>query len=194
MITLWRAELYTGVVIVDVQRDFCDGSLAVPGANKIIGVCNTMMQSVQYPSQQVFLSRDWHPYDTPHFDKWPRHCVAHTVGAEFHPGLMIPLDATIIAKGVDGEDAYSAFQGQDIWGFDLESNLKLRSIKKLYIMGLATDYCVKETVLSARRLGLEVVVIIDGCAAVNADPYTAFAEMFDAGANFRYLDYLIAGK
>lgn len=185
--SVWHAEPNSAVIVVDVQRDFCPGgSLAVPNGDDVVGASNWMMSH----ADNVYVTRDWHPVKTPHFDKWPPHCIAHTVGAEFHPNLWVPDYAAIIYKGfyeLDG--GYSAFGGQDWRGHELDRMLHNQMVNKLYVMGLATDYCVKETVLQAIRYGYKVEVILDAVAAVNLQPQDgshAIQVMSDAGAKFEY--------
>jgi len=123
-------------------------------------------------------SQDWHPDSTPHFQKdggvWPVHCVGETWGAQFHPKLRVLEDAEYLKKGTGGEDGYSVFTVRDPQtgreaSTALERILHGRGIRRLVIVGLATDYCVKETALDARRLGFETVVIRDAVAAVNLE-------------------------
>src|SRR5277367_3833051 len=128
------------LLIVDVQNDFCPGgTLAVPEGDKVVPVINQLMD--QFPI--VVASKDWHPKDTVHFQKWPPHCVQGTKGAEFHPGLDASKVQKIFLKGNHNkDDGYSAFEATND---NLAAFLKKKEVTDLYIVGLATDYCVKAT-------------------------------------------------
>ena len=138
----------------------------------------------------VFASRDWHPQQTAHFKKfggqWPAHCVQDSRGACFHPMLRLPDNAIILSKGMDPEtDSYSAFQAADAAGNDFAHLLKMFSIKELFVGGLATDYCVRWTVLDALKFGLRVFLLMDAIKGVNVrekDSETAIEEMMNLGA------------
>lgn len=179
------------LVIVDVQNDFLPGgSLAVPQGDEVIPVLNRYISLFRQRELPIYFTRDWHPRETRHFQSgggvWPPHCVQGTVGAEFHPELRIPSDAVIISKGMDPEeDSYSAFQGKTVEGVDFLDELRRRGIGHLYVGGLATDYCVRFTVLDARRAGLDVTVLEDGIRGVDLQPgdsQRALEEMKGAGA------------
>jgi nicotinamidase/pyrazinamidase len=179
------------LVIVDVQNDFLPGgSLAVPHGDEVIPVLNRYISLFRQRHLPIYFTRDWHPPETRHFQSgggvWPPHCVEGTVGAEFHPELHIPSDAVIISKGMDPEeDSYSAFQGKTAEGVDFLEELKRRGIDRLYVGGLATDYCVRFTVLDARRAGFDVIVLEDGIRGVDLQPgdsQRALDEMKGAGA------------
>jgi len=164
------------LVIVDVQNDFCPGgSLAVPDGDKVVPVLNRYIERFVALKASVFASRDWHPAVTKHFKAyggvWPPHCVQGTKGAEFHPDLRLPSDAVIVSKGMDPEqDAYSCFQAEDSHGAPFAAALGERGIQRLLVGGLATDYCVKATVLGALREGFQVVVLEDVIRAVDVNP------------------------
>src|SRR5690606_29204687 len=136
----------------------------------------------------VYASRDWHPPDTRHFKEqggpWPPHCVAGTRGAELHPDLRVPRDTIVISKGQDrNDDGYSAFEGTTTEGRLLADDLRARGVQTLYVGGLATDYCVRASVLDARRHGFEVVVLSDAVAGIDpAGTERALDEMRRAGA------------
>lgn len=166
------------LVIVDVQNDFCPGgSLAVKDGDKVVEPINKMIDFAVANDWEVYASRDWHPIKTKHFEKWPVHCVQNTSGAEFHPDLHLPKNYPkfqVVSKGLGDADDYSAFDG----GMRPNAN-------KLYVGGLATDYCVLWTVKKAIELGYEVVLMIDACRAVGINPGDgdkAVAEMRAAGA------------
>jgi nicotinamidase/pyrazinamidase len=175
--------------VVDVQNDFADpaGGLSVAGGAGIIGSINREIAQAQAHEALVVATQDWHPASTPHFAKdggiWPVHCVADTWGAELHPALALPDDATRVRKGTNGEDGYSGFTMRDpltgqTTATELEALLRdpLRGgasrgpIDRVVIVGLATDYCVRATALDAGRLGFETVVLTDAIAAVDLQP------------------------
>jgi nicotinamidase/pyrazinamidase len=164
------------LVVVDLQNDFCPGgALAVRDGDAIVPVVNRYLDRFGEAGAPVFLTRDWHPAVTAHFQAyggvWPPHCVQGTPGAAFHPGLAPPAQAVIVSKGMDPEqDAYSAFQAEASSGRRLPTILKERGIRRLYVGGLATDYCVRATVLDALRDGFEVVVLTDAIGAVDLAP------------------------
>ena len=171
-------------LIVDPQIDFCPGgALPVAGADRIFGAVNELTR----PFQLVVASRDWHPADHISFAErggpWPPHCVAGTPGADFHPLLEAAAIHRVVDKGADsGLEAYSAFSGTD-----LEPWLRAQGVERLFVAGLATDYCVKNSVLDALQAGFEVVVVSDAIAAVEANPgdeAEAIAAMRRAGASF----------
>lgn len=185
----------TALIVVDVQNDFADpaGSLYVRGGEALIPFINREIARAAAVGAAVIYSRDWHPPVTPHFARdggiWPAHCVAGTWGAEFHPDLDRVGDREI-RKGTGGEDGYSAFSMRDpasgtVAATPLAALLATLGSKRLVIVGLATDYCVKETVLDARRLGFAVTVLRDGTRAVDlqaGDGERALAAMQAAGA------------
>ena len=166
----------TALLVVDIQLDFCPGgALGVERGDEVIPILNEWIERFEQAGRTIILTRDWHPVETTHFQSgggiWPPHCVQDTPGADFHPQLRIPERAIIVSKGADpNEDAYSAFHARDDQGRDLATILRALGIERLYIGGLATDYCVKESVLDARRLGFTVTVIEDAVRAVNLDP------------------------
>jgi nicotinamidase/pyrazinamidase len=186
----------TALLVVDVQNDFADakGSLYVRGGEGVIPVVNEEVARALAAGATVVYTQDWHPEVTPHFQKdggiWPVHCVGESWGAEFHPDLRVLADAPVIRKGTDGRDGYSAFSVRDPRSGDveatrLESLLQERGLRAIVIAGLATDYCVVETVLDARRLGHETTVILGGIRAVELQPGDAdraLQRMREAGA------------
>ena len=175
------------LLIVDVQRDFCPGgALAVPDGDAVVPVLNQWIDAARDAGAAIFASRDWHPPDHVSFQEqggpWPSHCVAETPGASFHPDLVLPESTTVIDKGTDsGHEAYSAFEGTD-----LAARLDAAGIERLWVGGLALDYCVRASVLDARRLaGLPVHLILSATRAVDVQPgdgARALGDMRSAGA------------
>ncbi len=187
------------LVIVDVQNDFCPGgSLAVPEGDKVVPVLNRYVERFAALKGPIFASRDWHPLVTKHFQAyggvWPPHCVQGTKGAEFHADLKLPSDAVVVSKGMDPDaDAYSCFQAEDPNRMPFAAALGEWGAQRLFVGGLATDYCVKATVLDALREGFQVVVLEDVIRAVDVSPgdgAKALEEMRAAGAIFATLSDL----
>jgi nicotinamidase/pyrazinamidase len=182
-----RVQLESGdaLLIADVQNDFVTGSLAIPGGAEIVPVLSRYLIAFAARSLAVFATRDWHPPDHCSFRErggpWPVHCVAGTIGAAFVPGFVLPPGTTIVSKATATDrEAYSAFSGTD-----LAAQLRLRGISRLFVGGLATDYCVLQTVLDARALGYPVFVLADAIAAVDVAPddgARALEAMREAGA------------
>jgi len=164
----------TALIIVDVQNDFCPGgSLAVPRGNEVVSPLNKWLQKADLENWVIVATRDWHPKETTHFLEsgagWPVHCVKGTPGAEFHPDLNL-YHCYVVSKGMgETEDAYSGFAGT-CGGVKLGHLLRTNYVKRIFIGGLATDYCVKATALDAKRLGFEVYLILDACRAVDVKP------------------------
>ena len=183
-----------GLVVVDVQNDFADanGSLAVDGADAIVQAASRLVEAARAARATVVYTQDWHPPDTPHFEKdggiWPVHCVRDTWGAAFHPSLLV--DGEIVRKGTQGEDGYSGFTMRDpVTGDDTSTGLtevlRAHGVTSVVVVGLATDYCVKATALDALRLGFPVTVVRAGVAAVDVEPGDgdrALTAMRNAGA------------
>ena len=184
----------TALVVVDVQNDFADpaGSLYVRGGEDVVSRINNEIQLALTDGAFVVYTQDWHPPSTPHFAKdggvWPVHCVAETWGAELHPDLVVAGPS--VRKGSNGEDGYSGFTMRDpVSGDDrpteLAALLSDRDVTRVVVAGLATDYCVLGTVLDARRLGFETLVLTEAVAAVElipGDGEGALAQMAEAGA------------
>jgi nicotinamidase/pyrazinamidase len=179
-------ERQDAVLIVDVQVDFLPGgNLAVQRGDEVVPALNRYLALARRKGVPVFASRDWHPRDhcsfRPQGGPWPEHCVAGSPGAAFAPGLELPDDAVIISKATGSDsDAYSAFQGTD-----LARRLRELGAKRLLVGGLATDYCVLNTVLDARKAGFEVLLLADAIRAVNVKPgdgERAERQMLAAGA------------
>lgn len=187
------------LVIVDVQNDFCPGgALPVPVGDLVVPPLNAYAERFARAGATIFASRDWHPARTSHFKElggpWPPHCVQESPGAKFHPGLKLPATTTVVSKGMDPEeDAYSCFQAEDPEGFPFAAALGERGVLRLFVGGLATDYCVKATVLDALQEGFEVVVLEDAVRAVDLQPgdgSRALEAMRSAGATFITLGQL----
>lgn len=164
------------LLIVDVQNDFCSGgALPVPENDRVIASLNQYIDDAMRHDVPIYASRDWHPATTNHFvrygGQWPVHCVQDTDGARFHPALQLPPTTRIISKG-DLPDAagYSAFEGHTSNGVPLLEELRARGIRELYVGGLATDYCVKASVMDALAAGLRVTVLRDAIAGVDVTP------------------------
>ncbi|MFZ0014828.1 MAG: isochorismatase family protein [Acidimicrobiia bacterium] len=182
----------TALIVVDFQNDFADpsGSLYVSGGDEAIEFVNDEIEKARTAGATIVYSQDWHPPSTPHFAKdggiWPVHCVAGSQGARFHPELEVVDDAVVIKKGGQGEDGYSAFSMKDPETGEVTSTGladRLTSIERVVIVGLALDYCVKETALDAVP-HFETVVLADGTRAVNLAPgdgARAVAAMVSAG-------------
>lgn len=179
------------LIIVDVQNDFCPGgALPVPDGDKIVSLLNRYIEKCQKGHFPIFATRDWHPEKTTHFNTWggvwPPHCIQGTPGAEFHPDLKLPDDVIIVSKGMDfSEDSYSGFQGLDAGGIKLGDLLRQHSVGRLLVGGLATDYCVKHTVLDGLKEGFKVTLLEEAIRGVDIKPgdsERAIEEMVRAGA------------
>jgi len=176
---------HRALIVVDVQNDFCPGgALAVNNGDEVVPPLNRLIREFLERGEPVFKSRDWHPPKTKHFaaqgGTWPVHCVQGTKGAEFHPQLIDDIHVRIISKGLGDEDSYSAFDGTD-----LALQLQRLGVEEVWVGGLATDYCVKNTVLDARKQGLRVKALQDAMRAVELQPgdgERAIEEMRAAGA------------
>jgi len=174
------------LLVVDVQRDFCPGgALAVKDGDRVVLGLNRVIEEFERRRLPIFFTRDWHPIDHISFRSrggiWPSHCVQGTTGSEFHPDLRVPAMAAIISKGTSRDaEAYSGFQGTD-----LEEQLREQGADEIFLGGLTTDYCVRESALDARKAGFLVTLIEDCIRAVDAKPGDgdrALAEMRRAGA------------
>ena len=179
-------EKRKALVVVDVQNDFCPGgSLAVANGDEVVAPLNKLMKEFLDRGEPVFKTRDWHPAQAKHFaangGMWPIHCVQNTSGAEFHKDLSDDPRITIISKGVnESSDGYSGFDGTN-----LAQLLREQDVKEVWVGGLATDYCVKHTVVDGLRAGFEVKALADAMRPVNLKPSDgkqAVEEMREAGA------------
>ena len=194
-------EKDSALLIVDVQNDFCPGgSLAVSDGDRVVPLLNRYIELFTAQGLPVFATRDWHPAETSHFQAfggvWPVHCVQGSRGADFHPDLKLPPDTIIISKGMDpAKDDYSALHGVGPDGTPLPEILRQRRVRKLYTGGLATDYCVKESVLEGIARGFTMVYLTDASRGVNLQPEDtekSEAEMVRAGAGKASLAELAA--
>ena len=187
----------TALIVVDVQNDFADpaGSLYVKGGDQVVDAVNDEVAAAIEAGATVVYTLDWHPPVTPHFAKdggvWPVHCVAGTWGSQLHPGLTVVEGAEEVRTGVAGEDGYSGFTVREpVSGEEhataLDDILRRRGVERVVVVGLATDYCVKETALDAVRLGYETTLLTGAVAAVDLSPgdgERALEEVKAAGAN-----------
>ena len=175
-----------GLLVVDVQNDFLPGgALGVQRGDEVVPVLNRYMAAFGMRGLPIFASRDWHPPKHCSFREqggvWPVHCVVGTKGAEFHPDLHLAPSTIVISKATDPKkDAYSAFEGTA-----LDEHLRKTGVRRLLIGGLATDYCVLNTVRDAIKRGYAVCLLMDGIRAVNLkldDGRKAEEEMIRLGA------------
>ena len=171
-------SLSVALIVVDVQNDFASptGNLAVPGGESVIPFINDQIAEARQAGALVVYTQDWHPQSTPHFEKnggiWPVHCVNGTKGAEFHPDLDLVDEAVFIKKGAGGEDGYSAFHIRDpesgeVLSTGLADQLRGRGVTANAVLGLALDYCVKETAMDSVSEGFETTLLADGTSAVD---------------------------
>lgn len=195
------------LLLIDLQNDFCkNGALEVKDGDKVIIIGNLLMEKFKNSNNMILATKDWHPITHKSFASnsdgkigeigilnglpqvwWPNHCVENTKGSEFHPDLNSKYIDKIIFKGTDKEiDSYSGFfDNGKLNKTELDSILKKNNVDTLYIMGLATDFCVKFTVLDALQLGYKVYLVEDGCRGVNLTPNSsldAINEMKEKGA------------
>ena len=195
------------LLVIDVQNDFCEGgALAVPRGGEVVPLINRLAEGFRH----VVLTQDWHPrghrsfasahagrrpFDTvrmPYGEQtlWTDHCVQDTHGAAFHPGLAVPHAELILRKGFRAEiDSYSAFFENDrTTTTGLNAYLRERGLGRVFLAGLAYDYCVAFSALDARRLGFPVIVIRDACRAIDLNGSAAAMEKELAAAGVRLID------
>ncbi len=167
----YTIESSDALLITDIQKDFLPGgALPVEGGDEIIPVLNEYARRFEDAKMHVFASRDWHPDNHISFKKqggpWPPHCVQNSSGAKFSSDLKLPDNVVVISKATNPEhESYSVFDGTS-FGHEL----KMCEVKRLFIGGLATDYCVVNTVLDAIKLGYETVVLMDATLGINVEP------------------------
>ena len=168
----------TALIVVDVQNDFADpeGGLHVRGGEDVVALVSETVGAARNAGAAIVYTQDWHPVDTPHFAKdggvWPVHCVGNTWGAELHSGLLV--HGPVLRKGTSGEDGYSGFSVRDpVTGVGSPTRLQSLldpSVTRLVVVGLAGDYCVKETALDGVRLGYDVEVPLRLTRFVELEP------------------------
>lgn len=182
------------LIVVDVQNDFLPGgSLAVPHGDGVVPVLNRYISAFQARGLPIFATRDWHPVNHCSFRQqggpWPPHCIAGTPGAAFSPRLDVPDNVHVISKATTPEkDAYSGFDGTE-----LDDLLRASGVRRVFVGGLATDYCVLNTVKDARRHNYETYLLEDAVRAVNVNPLDgrlALEEMACLGARLIRLEVL----
>ncbi len=188
MATETTLKLHDGdaLIVVDVQNDFLPGgALAVTGGDAVIAPLNCLSGKFAANGLALIFSRDWHPPDHCSFSEnggtWPRHCVAGTHGAAFPDALAIPDSASIVSKATEaGEESYSALQGTG-----LAATLRDQGVRRVFVGGLATDYCIRATVLDLLDAGFATILVLDAVRAVEVKPgdgENAIREMSAAGA------------
>ncbi len=173
------------LILLDVQNDFCPGgSLAVQGGDQVAAKLSDTAARFKARGGRVYATLDWHPQNHVSFKTnggpWPPHCVQGDKGAQIHSALRLPIGTSIIRKGTNPqEDAYSGFQGTT-----LEDQLRRLDVKRVFLGGLATDYCVLNTALDARTFHFDTYLLTDAIAAVEANPgdgEAAIKKMKDVG-------------
>src|SRR5579862_1727955 len=189
-------DQHDALIIVDLQNDFLPGgALGVPDGDAVIPALNRCIEQFKRAGAPIFATRDWHPANHCSFrargGPWPPHCIAESTGAAFASTLTLPEDVIVVSKADSAEaDAYSGFDHTD-----LASQLAARGCRRVFIAGLATDYCVRATVLDALHAGLQTVVLEDGVRAVNVKPTDgqhALTEMRTKGARIAHSSELRA--
>ena len=184
--TVPQPDQQSALLLVDLQNDlFPGGALAVPEANSLIPLINAYIKHFSRQGWPILATRDWHPANHRSFTEqqgpWPRHCVQGSRGAQFHSDLVMPPGMMVISKGTDAKkDARSGFDGTS-----LADRLEDLHVQTLFVLGLATDYCVKHTVIDGCAHSFRVVLLTDATRGINRQPHdssTALQEMADAGA------------
>lgn len=167
----FRIDRRDALIVVDVQIDFCPGgALPVPEGDKVIPILNEYINEFKEAESPIYATRDWHPPNhisfKAHGGPWPPHCIQESKGTEFHPNLKLPEGTMIISKAFDPQrETYSGFDGTI-----LGEELKKEGVSRVFVGGLATDYCVKNTVLDALKLGFEAVLLTDAIRGIDATP------------------------
>lgn len=181
-----KVRPFDSLIIVDMQNDFMPGgALPVPKGDEIVNIINEYISVFSRSNAFIVATRDWHPPNHISFNTvggpWPPHCIQGTWGAEFHPNLALPTNTLIVSKATKPDkEAYSGFEDTD-----LDVVLRERGIKRLFICGVATDYCVKATALDGLRLGFQVFLLADAVRGVNIPPGSeerSINEMLNEGA------------
>ena len=174
------------LIVTDIQKDFLPGgALPVLRGDEVIPVLNDYINLFMSANARVFATRDWHPPNhmsfKPFGGPWPMHCLQDSEGAKFSPDLKLPKNVTVISKATDpNREAYSSFDGTT-----LENELKESVIKRVFVGGLATDYCVRTTVLDGVKAGFKMLLLMDAIRGINVqtdDSDKAVQEMLAAGA------------
>ena len=188
----FRISQKDALIIVDVQKDFLPGgSLPVPSGDEVIPILNDYISMFETAKAKVFATRDWHPPNHVSFKEsggpWPPHCVQETEGAEFYPDLKLPENVTVISKAMDPRrESYSGFDGTT-----LADEMKKGEVTRIFVGGLATDYCVKNTVLDGLASGFDVVLLSDAICGINVkadDSEKAILAMRTGGAKTMTLE------
>lgn len=189
-------DIKDALIIVDVQVDFCPGgALAVKDGDQVVPLLNRYIERFRQCDSPIFATRDWHPAVTKHFKAyggvWPVHCVQDTAGGAFYDRLALDGEVIIISKGTSAEsDSYSGFDGVDDRGVPLAECLRQFGVEHIHVGGLATDYCVKHTVLDGLKLGFKVSLLEDAVRGVDlaaGDSARAIDAMVQAGAHLEQL-------
>jgi nicotinamidase/pyrazinamidase len=182
----WTIGSKDALIVTDIQMDFLPGgALPVPEGDQVIPVLNEYLKTFAMANARIVASRDWHPPNHMSFKAqggpWPPHCVQETEGARFHPSLKLPSGTLLVSKATDpSKEAYSVFDGTG-----LADELKLEGVTRVFVGGLATDYCVVNSVLDAVKLGFRAVVLLDAIRGINVKPGDvdkAIGAMLNSGA------------
>jgi nicotinamidase/pyrazinamidase len=183
---MYKLDRNDALIIVDIQNCFCPGGeLPVKEGDKIIPIINKYIHKFQKAGAKIYATRDWHPPDHKSFKEyggiWPPHCLKGSKGAEFRSDLKLPKETTVISTGDEASvEGYSGFDHTN-----LERKLKGDGVDRVFVGGLATDYCVKYTVLDAVEKSFETILLIDAIKGVNSKPgdaERAIGEMVKKGA------------
>lgn len=166
-----RINKTDALIVTDIQNDFLPGgALPVPRGDEIIPVLNDYINLFVTAQAKVFATRDWHPPNHTSFKPfggpWPMHCLQDSEGAKFSPDLKLPKGVTVISKATDPQrEAYSSFDGTP-----LDKDLKENGVTRVFVGGLATDYCVKETILDGLKAGFSIILLSDAVRGINVKP------------------------
>ncbi len=167
----WKIGKQDALIIADIQIDFLPGgALPIKEGDQTIPALNDYAKIFEKANAKIIVSRDWHPLNHISFKDqggpWAPHCIQNTDGAKFDPRLKLPNEAIVVSKATDpAKEAYSVFDGTD-----LAVKLKSQAISRVFVGGLATDYCVVNTVLDARKMGFDAVVLMDATRGINVEP------------------------
>lgn len=184
------------LIIVDMQNDFMPGgALPVPNALSIIPAINRYIELFEKAKAVVVATRDWHPPNHISFNTrggpWPPHCIQNTWGAQFHKDLKLPRDTIVISKAFkEDKEAYSGFEDTE-----LDATLRQRGVRRIFVAGVATEYCVKATAEDGLRLGYQVFILEDAVKGINSPPGSeerAINNLIDRGAVAIRIDDIVA--